>query len=900
MFQIKSTKISSFLRLSAFIAWLCVFLQAGSVESSYFPTVGSNIGIGTSTPVGGMVIMNGNVGIGTWSPTQRLQVVGTVSATAFVGDGSGLTGIAASGWSDGGTNVYSSTTTDNVGIGTTTPTAVLLVENAGAQNSFRVNDAVLDASPFIIDAGGNVGIGTITLSEKLIVSGNALVTGVIKGGTSASLNLNGYVNNGIDALFLAGGMFRTTETNIQGTNDIFFQAIPPTNAGYGYLETWSGAGMIVGTGGNTSPVIFQVNRVEKMRVDSNGNVGIGTSVPVGGFIVMNGNAGIGTWKPSAKLQVVGSVVATSFVGDGSGLTGILASGWTDGGTNVYTSTTTDTVGIGTTTASTTLEIVKQGTSAPLMVSGSATGDGNFLIIASGGNVGVGTISPRSVLAVMNGNVGIGTTNAAAALAVGGASEFQVNTAGAIAASTGFTTSGGYAQSGTGANTLTGTTTFSNATTAAVFSTGNVGMGTSSASVALLNVNGETYIAGPVGIGTFTPTGMMDIRQDEVRIWTGAGTNTNATAAGELYVEGDLEVDGTIYGDGLGITALPTTLAAGGWVDGGANVYSSTTTDLVAIGTTTPVSKLTVKGNVGIGTTTPYSTIAAPANGMAVEGNVGIGTWAANNAKLVVMGGNVGIGTTIPIERLQVSGNIGLSVANSKITGPTGVTIEQTGDDYGTTRLHIQNRSGVNGAMFEQAGSVDLVDFVFKGLSNQRNIRYENRGGSFNFAGTPEFQFGTAGSPEFAVSDSASYFKTRVGIGTTMTVGGLAVMNGNVGIGTWSPRASLQVNNAINFTSEYDNGNSGASPTVNWTLGNKQKITLNNNATFAFTAPGGVSNLLLRIVQDGTGSRTAAWPASVKWPSGSPPTLSTAAAAEDVITCYYQGTNYYCTATFNFL
>ncbi|MFC1667253.1 hypothetical protein ACFL0P_05270, partial [Candidatus Omnitrophota bacterium] len=51
----------------------------------------------------------------------------------------------------------------------------------------------------------------------------------------------------------------------------------------------------------------------------------------------------------------------------------------------------------------------------------------------------------------------------------------------------------------------------------------------------------------VGIGTTTPSGKLDVRGDEVRIWTGVGTNTNAVSSGELYVEGDIEVDGTIYG-----------------------------------------------------------------------------------------------------------------------------------------------------------------------------------------------------------------------------------------------------------------------------------------------------------------------------------------------------------------
>jgi hypothetical protein len=85
--------------------------------------------------------MNGNVGIGTWSPTARLHVIGTVNATAFVGDGSGLTGISvgSTGWSDGGTNVYTSTTTDNVGIGTTTPNSATLEIVKNAANFIQCN-----------------------------------------------------------------------------------------------------------------------------------------------------------------------------------------------------------------------------------------------------------------------------------------------------------------------------------------------------------------------------------------------------------------------------------------------------------------------------------------------------------------------------------------------------------------------------------------------------------------------------------------------------------------------------------------------------------------------------------------------------------------------------------------
>ncbi len=50
----------------------------------------------------------------------------------------------------------------------------------------------------------------------------------------------------------------------------------------------------------------------------------------------------------------------------------------------------------------------------------------------------------------------------------------------------------------------------------------------------------------IGIGTTQPIGKLAVVGDEARIWTGAGSDNNALSSGELYVEGDLEVDGTVY------------------------------------------------------------------------------------------------------------------------------------------------------------------------------------------------------------------------------------------------------------------------------------------------------------------------------------------------------------------
>lgn len=112
--------------------------------------------------------------------------------------------------------------------------------------------------------------------------------------------------------------------------------------------------------------------------------------------------------------------------------------------------------------------------------------------------------------------------------------------------------------------------------------------------------------------------------------------------------------------------------------------------------------------------------------------------------------------------------------------------------------------------------------------------------------------------------------------------------------------SLSSDTTITFREEYDNGNSGVADTVDWNNGNKQKSTLTGACTYTFTQPAdGVGNFLLRLIQDGTGGRTATWPATVKWPGGTAPTLSTGATSQDIVTFYWNGAYYYGTASLDF-
>lgn len=71
-----------------------------------------------------------------------------------------------------------------------------------------------------------------------------------------------------------------------------------------------------------------------------------------------------------------------------------------------------------------------------------------------------------------------------------------------------------------------------------------------------------------------------------------------------------------------------------------------------------------------------------------------------------------------------------------------------------------------------------------------------------------------------------------------------------------------------------------------------RLTLTGNATLTFPAAAAGKSFSLALVQDGTGSRTVTWPANVKWPGGTAPTLTTAANKTDVISFVcYDGVNY---------
>ncbi|VAW31130.1 Phage tail fibers [hydrothermal vent metagenome] len=397
----------------------------------------------------GLIVTDGNVGIGTTTPIQTLDVNGRINVTNGViqRGGEAITNTEDMGlysridghWmrfvtnagpikffsddSKGGTPNLTIQPDGNVGIGTTSPLQTLdvngrinvtdgviqrggnaitntgdlglysrvsghwmrFVTNGGPIKFFSDDGKGETPNLTITPTNGNVGIGTTTPSEKLDVSGNALVSGNLTV-DSNTLHVNSSNNrvgigttNPSEKLDVSGNALISGNVGIGTTSPKIHLAIGDNDTGLKQQ-------------GNGKLAIYTDN-AERIRVDNFGNVGIGTTTPsekldVSGSALISGNVGIGTTSPRIHLAIGDN--DTGLKQQGNGKLAI----YTDNAERIRVDNFGN-VGIGTTNPRQKLDV-----SGSALISGNLTVDSNTLHVDSSNNrVGIGTTSPDAKLEV---------------------------------------------------------------------------------------------------------------------------------------------------------------------------------------------------------------------------------------------------------------------------------------------------------------------------------------------------------------------------------------------------------------------------------------------------------------------------------------------------------------------
>jgi len=441
----------------------------GSTYGTLFSTLTSGTGVIQQGRSDGVALTfpllinpnGGNVGIGTTSPNAKLEVVGTTGVIVDSGTSSrALLTLKADGSSFGGGGqiniVGGSSDYANYSLNLYNSPSTLDATNQYQQGfgsgwlwdgnirgfsgqPYTSYDFKSQGSSQMVIYNNNVGIGTTTPLARLQV--NSLALGSATNNTTTQAIFGASMIGNLSTLHIQD--YRTaTGTDWTSSGKRIQEQIDSSWMGYmQYNGTGNGGGLSFGTGINTNQSLV----AERMRIDGQGNVGIGTTSPNDKLVVQGDGDGILVRSNDFTLSRIIPRGQTSTNWDKALFSlynaaaenvriDTAGSSWFNGGN----------VGIGTTSPSQKLHVVGAGyfqngslsigttsnvlfnyISSFIMVAGS----GQIISLGGGpGNINNNVYIGNGDLFVPNGDVGIGTTNPSSKLQVNGGVQLANDTA----------------------------------------------------------------------------------------------------------------------------------------------------------------------------------------------------------------------------------------------------------------------------------------------------------------------------------------------------------------------------------------------------------------------------------------------------------------------------------------
>ncbi len=687
---------------------------------------------------------SGNVGIGTTAPVYQLQVADTGGTIAIggtpTGNGEGNLkfvtsnnkknwNIAVNQYISGSFNIGRSTATG----GSTFTTADLTIDASG-----RVGIGYADPGTAKLAIDGNVGIGTTAPGQKLDVVGNIQLSGNLNWSADAGGNIgNGNRPNNIQ---LAGALAVNAGLGANGTVSTGGPIIVPLGSVTSPSYTFSGD-LNTGVWSSVADTLnFSTGGSERVRIDTSGNVGIGTTGPGAPLEVFRDGSGADVTAGGiilSRYQVGGSyrggAIYSRYISSGGANDSLVFA--VSEGANPYTDfsmakmviAVSGRVGIGTTAPVVALHVDASG-GGIVRVSRVGAGAGIMQMEADGTNGTLAatnamifnTASTERMRILSGGNVGIGLTNPEAALEVYESTAVTNSIANVITvqAKTTGTFAAGFGPSIKFMGSMTGQD--------------NVELG----HIGAINTNGS----GAYGNLVFytRPNGTS---LERMRIDNNGNVGIGTTAPDyKLMVEG---ADAAI----LAGLKLQTTQAAATGVGIELNFRSSATGRLAR-----------------------FVTAMEASNGdsyLAIETSVA-GT--GNERLRITSAGNVGIGTTNPTTKLYVSGDIYTTGNMSALT--------------------ITDRTAYPKDIAQAYDAVMSMQRLPDGLYDENNREMQ-----LDHATLSSFIKSASGERDLSASVSSINEVTKYllnqfgGINSSLSVNSIS---GNVGIGTTAPAHKLDV------------------------------------------------------------------------------------------------------------